>query len=139
MYGLKLCDLFNFTEVKKAKRNSSDMLMSVFISEYPEVNEKHLRRMISKLLVKEYNEIVNEYVELEANGENMTEEFYEEVLRCYVEDFAECLRQEVNEYNKCVLNKVDDMKLTICGVDVAKFKHSVHDGEGVKIHRFTMG
>ena len=89
--------------------------------------------MISKLLVKEYNEISNEYTE------DMTEEFYEEVLRCYVEDFAECLRQEVNEYNKCVLNKVDDMKLTICGVDVAKFKHSVHDGEGVKIHRFTMG
>lgn len=133
MYGLKLADLFNFPEVQKAKRNSCDMLMSVFISEYPEMNEKHLRRIISKMLVKEYNEIANEYTE------DMTEEFYEEVLRCYVEDFAECLKHEVNEYNKCVLNKVDDMKLTICGVDVAKFKHSTHDGEGVKVHRFMMG
>ena len=139
MYGLKLPDLFNFTEVQKAKRSSCDTLTSVFINDYPEVNEKHLRRIISKLLVKEYNEIVNEYIELEANGEVMTEEFYEDVLNCYVVDFGECLKHEVNEFNKCVLNKVGDMKLKISGVDVVHFKHSKHDGEGVKIHRFMMG
>ena len=134
MFSLTIDDLNNFSVIKQMKKFSADLLYSTFANDYPELNEKQLKQVINKLLTKEINEILNEVVDNEVNNEELNE-----FVKCYQEDFANDLKNAVNEYNKCCLNKIGNVKMTYNGYDVAKFKHSVNKNNDFTVHQFSLG
>ncbi len=130
MFALDINEISNFGYVRNMKKQSCDMLMSVFNDK---ANEKDLHKVINRLLTKEYNEIVSELTE------ETTQEEVNEWLQAYTEDFEQMLDEEIKEHKKCVLNRVGDVMATYNGEEVRKIRHTKENKEGgFVVHSFNL-
>ena len=135
MYSLQIEKIYDFSYVKEMKNFSADLLISYYINQFNDIEEKQLKGIIHKILRKEYNEIVNEISEREENGEIMTQEELNEIMQVYNEDFEKMLTEEINEFNKCKLNKIGDVGVMVNKQCVGIFKHTK---PAPNVHRFTI-
>ncbi len=130
MFALDINEISNFAYVRDMKKQSCDMLMMVFKDKG---NEKDLHKVINRLLTKEYNEIVSELTD------ETTQEDINEWLKAYQEDFEQMLDEELKEYNKCILNRIGDIKTTYNGEEVGKIRHTTQNkAGGFVVHSFKL-